>query len=83
MEFDPVILSLHETGLHKPVTRNPLHVRAKNSKEGQPKILVNGTVKQTLFLFSGCMYIRRSMGQRSTHQSNMYKSNNTLMKSNL
>jgi hypothetical protein len=36
MEFDPVVFSLHEAGLHKPVTKKPLHFRARNT-EGQVK----------------------------------------------
>jgi hypothetical protein len=49
-----------------------LHFRTKNTEEA------------TFFLFSGCiLYNSRSMGQRSTHQPNIYKSNITLMKSNV
>jgi hypothetical protein len=50
MEFDPIVLSLHETGLNKPATRNPLHLAAE-SKEGQPKHIFF-TVNQALSSYS-------------------------------
>ncbi len=33
MEFDPIVLSLHKAGLHKPLPENPLHFRAKIAKK--------------------------------------------------